>query len=50
MALAADRFAAVAPAWAIWLRLPLQLPLIWWVGIAAGGWGAIGKRIFRSNR
>jgi uncharacterized membrane protein len=50
MALAADRFAAVAPAWAIWLRVPLQLPLIWWVGIAAGGWGAIGKRIFRSNR
>jgi uncharacterized membrane protein len=34
MALAADRFAAVAPAWVLWLRVPLQLPLIWWVEIA----------------
>jgi uncharacterized membrane protein len=37
MALAADRFAAVAPAWVIWLRLPLQLLLIWWVAIARRG-------------
>jgi uncharacterized membrane protein len=34
MALHADRYAAVAPAWAIWARLPLQLPLMWWVAIA----------------
>jgi uncharacterized membrane protein len=34
MALAAGRFAAVAPAWVIWLRVPLQLLLIWWVAIA----------------
>jgi len=34
MALAAGRFAGVAPAWVIWLRVPLQLPLIWWVAIA----------------
>src|SRR5665213_1459788 len=34
MALAADRFTAVGPAWALWLRVPLQLPLIWWVAIA----------------
>lgn len=37
MALAADRFATVAPAWVIWLRVPLQLPLIWWVAIARRG-------------
>jgi uncharacterized membrane protein len=35
MALAADRFAAVAPAWVIWLRVPLQLLAIWWVGLNA---------------
>lgn len=28
MALHAERYATVAPAWALWLRLPLQLPLI----------------------
>jgi uncharacterized membrane protein len=31
MALAAGSFASVAPAWALWLRVPVQLPLIWWV-------------------
>jgi uncharacterized membrane protein len=31
MAITADRFAAVAPAWLIWARVPLQVPLIWWV-------------------
>lgn len=31
MALGARRFAAVAPAWALWGRVPLQLVLIWWV-------------------
>jgi uncharacterized membrane protein len=31
MALAADRFAAVAPAWLFWARVPLQIPLIAWV-------------------
>ncbi len=30
MALAAGSFATVAPAWALWLRVPLQ----WWVWIA----------------
>jgi uncharacterized membrane protein len=34
MALAAERFAAVAPAWGLWLRVPVQLPLIWWVALA----------------
>jgi uncharacterized membrane protein len=34
MALAASRFADVAPAWVIWLRVPLQVLLIWWVAIA----------------
>jgi uncharacterized membrane protein len=37
MALAADRFAGVGPAWVLWLRVPLQLPLIWWVAIARRG-------------
>jgi uncharacterized membrane protein len=27
-----ERFATI-PLWAIWLRLPLQLPLIWWAWI-----------------
>jgi uncharacterized membrane protein len=31
MAVDAERFAAVAPAWALWARVPLQLPLMWWV-------------------
>jgi uncharacterized membrane protein len=31
MALDAARFSAVAPAWALWARVPLQLPLIWWI-------------------
>jgi uncharacterized membrane protein len=34
MALAANHFADVAPAWVLWLRVPLQLLLIWWVAIA----------------
>jgi uncharacterized membrane protein len=34
MALEAGRFSAVAPAWVLWLRVPLQLPLIWWVALA----------------
>jgi uncharacterized membrane protein len=34
MAIMAHAFANVAPAWVIWLRVPLQLPLIWWVAIA----------------
>ena len=29
MALYAERFAPL-PAWALWLRVPLQLPLLWW--------------------
>jgi uncharacterized membrane protein len=31
MAVEAKQFAGVAPAWALWLRVPLQLPLIWWI-------------------
>jgi len=31
MALDAARFASVAPAWVIWARVPLQIPLIWWI-------------------
>ena len=34
MALAADRFADVAPAWVLWLRVPLQVLLVGWVAIA----------------
>jgi uncharacterized membrane protein len=34
MALAANHFAAVAPAWVIWLRVPIQLLLIWWIAAA----------------
>jgi uncharacterized membrane protein len=34
MAIAADRFAAVAPAWVLWVRVLLQVPLIWWVAAA----------------
>lgn len=31
MALEADRFAAAAPAWLLWARVPLQVVMIWWV-------------------
>ena len=31
MAVEAGRFAAVAPAWVLWARVPLQIVLIWWV-------------------
>jgi uncharacterized membrane protein len=31
MAIAASRFANLAPAWVLWARVPLQLPLIWWI-------------------
>jgi uncharacterized membrane protein len=31
MAADAERFAAVAPAWALWARVPLQIGLMWWV-------------------
>ena len=34
MALAAARFASVAPAWVIWARVPLQIPLIVWIAAA----------------
>jgi uncharacterized membrane protein len=34
MAIAAGQFADVAPAWVLWLRVPLQVLLIWWVAIA----------------
>ncbi|GAC1574851.1 MAG: DoxX family protein [Candidatus Elarobacter sp.] len=31
MALDAERFASVGPAWALWARVPLQLVMIWWI-------------------
>jgi uncharacterized membrane protein len=31
MAIDAGRFAAVAPAWVLWARVPLQIAIIWWV-------------------
>ena len=31
MAIDAASFRGVAPAWALWLRVPLQIPLIWWI-------------------
>jgi uncharacterized membrane protein len=31
MALASARFAGVAPAWVLWARVPLQIPLIAWL-------------------
>lgn len=35
MATAAERFAAMAPAWALWARLPLQPLLMFWVWATA---------------
>lgn len=35
MATDAERFSAVAPAWALYARLPLQFILIWWVYVAS---------------
>jgi uncharacterized membrane protein len=35
MALNAERFAGVAPAWMLWLRVPLQVPLLWWIAYAS---------------
>jgi uncharacterized membrane protein len=34
MALDTARFANVAPAWVLWLRVPVQVLLIWWVATA----------------
>ena len=31
MAVQAEHFSAVAPAWALWTRVPLQVVLIWWI-------------------
>ena len=36
MAVEAPRFAAVAPAWALWARVPFQIVLLWWVAWSAG--------------
>jgi uncharacterized membrane protein len=30
MAFEANQFAAVAPAWLLWARVPLQVAMIWW--------------------
>jgi len=35
MAVAAERYAGLAPAWVLWARVPLQIPLIWWVANAS---------------
>jgi uncharacterized membrane protein len=43
MALESDRFARIAPAWGLWLRLPLQAVLIWWV------WAATLRTPHRGN-
>ena len=32
MAMHPERFASM-PVWALWVRLPLQLPLIWWAWV-----------------
>jgi uncharacterized membrane protein len=43
MAMHPERFAQI-PQWALWLRLPLQAPLIWWALRARGyGGGAPGR-------
>jgi uncharacterized membrane protein len=31
MAVDARKFATVAPAWALWARVPLQIALMWWM-------------------
>ena len=31
MAVEANHFAGVAPAWVLWTRVPLQIVMIWWV-------------------
>jgi len=31
MAMASARFASVAPAWVLWARVPLQIPLVLWI-------------------
>jgi uncharacterized membrane protein len=31
MAVEAERFSRVAPLWALWARVPVQLLLIWWI-------------------
>ncbi len=31
MAVESKQFAAVAPAWILWARVALQVPLIWWI-------------------
>lgn len=31
MAVDAGRFASIAPAWVWWVRVALQIPLLWWV-------------------
>jgi uncharacterized membrane protein len=31
MAITAERYAALAPAWVLWARVPMQVPLMWWV-------------------
>jgi uncharacterized membrane protein len=36
MAVEAQRFAGVAPAWALWARVPLQIPMIWWIARVMG--------------
>ena len=42
MAVEAERFARVAPAWALWGRVPLQVVLMWWVERASRSAGERG--------
>ena len=35
MALESGRFAALAPAWLLWIRVALQVPMIWWISAAS---------------
>ena len=42
MALHAGRYSDIAPGWALYVRLPVQLALIAWVWWAAGGVRAAG--------
>jgi uncharacterized membrane protein len=42
MAVDAGRFAGVAPAWALWARVPVQLVLMWWIERASRSAGERG--------
>lgn len=35
MALESNRFAFLAPSWVLWVRVAVQIPLIWWISAAS---------------